>query len=59
MGFFKKIKKWMTDYPGEPKVTFMEVLAPQASEMSATEQIMRYGLPFHIKWKSTEARNDN
>lgn len=59
MELFKKIKRWMTDCPGEPEIDILEVFIPKGPILSATDRIMKYGLPFHIQWKSQAVRRDN
>jgi len=59
MGFFEKLKKWLIEGPPKPEISFDGVFVPADQNMSATEQIMRYGLPFHIRWTGAEERDDN
>jgi len=60
MGFFKKVKEWFNDCPSEAELNlFWKVFIPKGPTLSAAEQIIRDGLPFHIEWKSAGVRDDN
>ena len=59
MSLFKKLKEWATDGPGKPELDILEIFFAKGPTISVAAQIMRDGLPFHIRWKSDGIRDDN
>lgn len=56
MGFFKKLKELMTDYPKKPRYGLVELLLVLPARQN---NVLETGFPFHIEWKSQEIRRDN
>ena len=58
-GLVRKLKEWATDCPAEPHMTLAEVIMHKGPTLSIAAQVLRDGLPFHVRWMSEGIRDDN